>query len=226
MRYLNLNYLCLLTLVLTPPSFAVIEDVLDVLRLTKEVISSISGAWNLVEQTPLTNEIDLPFLKRKEKKILLRITEVQRRIDLTENQMKNTASWTIESIKEQMKANTKLDLAVHELMDLMNRIAAQSRMLRHYTEHREELEQITLETTAIWIVSPNIGAVQGILNRIHLLVTGSGDLKYFGKNSLLEMLVEELEVRIFVRKMLEIDEIPSSLARQIVIAVVYVIVSC
>lgn len=198
MRYFNLNYLYttfVLTLLIIPHCYGVIEDVLDVLRLTKEVVSSIAGTWQLVEQTPLTNEIDLPFLKRKEKKILLKITEVQRRIDLTENQMKNTASWTIESIKEHMKANTKLDLAVHELMDLMNRIAAQSKMLRHYTEHREELEQVTLETTATWIVSPNIGAVQGILNRIHLLVTGSADLKYFGKNSLLEMLVEELEVR-------------------------------
>lgn len=201
MRYLNVNYLystLIVILLITPQCFAVIEDVLDVLRLTREVISSIAGTWNLVEQTPLTNEIDLPFLKRKEKKILLKITEVQRQIDLTENQMKNTASWTIESIREYMKSNTKLDLAVHELMDLMNRIAAQSRMLRHYTEHREELEQITLETTATWIVSPNIGAVQGILNRIHLLVTGSSDLKYFGKNSLLEMLVDELQVRNFL----------------------------
>uniref|UniRef100_A0A336MDK9 CSON015015 protein n=1 Tax=Culicoides sonorensis TaxID=179676 RepID=A0A336MDK9_CULSO len=199
MRYFNTNYIIsilFISLLTLPHCYAVIEDVLDVLRLSKEIVSSIAGTWNLVEQTPLTNDIDLPFLKRKEKKILLKITEVQRRIDLTENQMKNTASWTIESIKEHMKDNTKLDLAIHELMDLMNRISAQSKMLRHYTEHRDELEQVTLETTATWIVSPNIGAVQGILNRIHLLVSGSSDLKYFGKNSLLEMLVEQLELKL------------------------------
>lgn len=200
MRQLNPNYVItgMLFILSLPYSNAVIEDVLDVLRLTKEIISSIAGTWSFVEQTPLKNEIDLPFMKRKEQKILLKITEVSRQIQLSENHIKNGASYTIDSIKEYMQNNNKLDLALHELMDLMNRIGAQAKMFHYYTVHRDEIEQSTWQTTAEWIISPNIGAVQGILNRIHLLVTGSSDLKYFGKNSLLEMLQAQLEVMHFL----------------------------
>lgn len=178
----------------TPPTNALIEDALDVLRLTKEVVSSIASTWQIVEQTPLKNEIDLPFMKRKEQKILLKMTEVSRQIELTESYLINTAAWTIDSISAHMGRNTKLELMLHELGDLMNRIAAQAKMLRSYLDHQDELEPVTLETTAKWIISPNIGAVQGVLNRIHLLVTGSDDLRYFGKINVLELLSEELKV--------------------------------
>lgn len=178
----------------TAPADALIEDVLDVLRLTKEIVSSIAGTWQFVEQTPLKNEIDLPFMKRKEQKILLKMTEVSRQIELTETYLINTASWTIDSINAYAGRNTKLELMLHELSDLMNRIASQAKMLRYYLDHQDEVEKVTLETTAKWIISPNIGAVQGLLNRIHLLVTGTNDLKYFGKASILELLNEELKV--------------------------------
>lgn len=197
MRQLNLNYIlnCGLVLLLTAPTaLGLIEDVIDVLRLTKEIISSVASTWNLVDQAPLTNDIDLPFLKRKEKKILNKITEVSRQIELTETQLISSASWSIDSINAYTKRNTKLELVLHELVDLMNRIAAQARMLKYYTEHQDEVEQSTLETTAKWIISPNIGAVQGLLNRIHLLVVGSSDLQYFGKINVIEMLSDEFQV--------------------------------
>lgn len=197
MRELQLTHIinCIMLLILTAPAtFGLIEDVIDVLRLSKEVVSSIASTWNLVEQAPLTNDIDLPFLKRKEKKILNKITEVSRQIELTETQLINSATWTIDSVNAYTKRNTKLELVLHELADLMNRISAQSKMLKYYIEHQDELEQSTLETTAKWIISPNIGAVQGLLNRIHLLVAGSSDLQYLGKSSVLQMLSDELQV--------------------------------
>lgn len=184
---------CLL-LVVSTPTLGLIEDVIDVLHLTKEIIGAISGAWRLVDQAPLTNDIDLPFLKRKEQKILNKMSEVSQQIELTETQLINAASWSIDTITLHTKRNTKLELMLHELVDLMNRIAAQSKMLRYYTEHQDELEQSTLETTAQWIVSPNIGAVQGLLNRINLLVAGSPDLQYFGKISVIDALADELQV--------------------------------
>lgn len=192
-KYLFSASIFLLTLQ-PPQTAALIEDVLDVLRLTKEIVSSIAGTWQFVEQTPLKNEIDLPFMKRKEQKILLKMTEVSRQIELTETYLTNAAAWTIDSINAFMRSNTKLELMLHELADLCNRIAAQARMLRSYTDHQDEVERVTLETAAQWIVSPNIGAVQGLLNRIHLLVTGTNDLKYFGKTSILQLLNEELQV--------------------------------
>lgn len=61
-----------------------IEDIIDVLHLTREVVKSVAGAWEIVEQTQVANEIDLPFLKRKEQKIILRMAELSHEIRASE----------------------------------------------------------------------------------------------------------------------------------------------
>jgi hypothetical protein len=53
-----------------------IEDVIDVLHLAREVIKTVSSTWELAEQTGVTNEIDLPFMQRKEKKIISKMAEL------------------------------------------------------------------------------------------------------------------------------------------------------
>lgn len=55
---------------------ALVEDVIDVLHLGREVIKTISSSWELADQVGVTNDIDLPFMKRKEKKILNRMAEL------------------------------------------------------------------------------------------------------------------------------------------------------
>lgn len=53
-----------------------IEDVIDVLYLSREVIKTISSTWELADQVGVTNDIDLPFMQRKEKKIISRMAEL------------------------------------------------------------------------------------------------------------------------------------------------------
>lgn len=66
------------------PADALVEDVVDILHLAREVVKTISGTWELVDQTGLGNQIDLPFLKRKEQKIILRMAELSGDIRNTE----------------------------------------------------------------------------------------------------------------------------------------------
>lgn len=72
--------ICLLFLFLHPQSVrevnGLIEDVIDVLYLSREVIKTISSTWELADQVGVTNEIDLPFMQRKEKKIFARMAEL------------------------------------------------------------------------------------------------------------------------------------------------------
>lgn len=63
---------------------ALVEDVIDVLYLSREVIKTISSTWELADQVGVTNEIDLPFMKRKEKKILSRMAELTQEFRNTE----------------------------------------------------------------------------------------------------------------------------------------------
>lgn len=66
---------------------ALVEDVIDILHLGREVIKTISSSWELADQVGVTNEIDLPFMKRKEKKILNRMHELSQEFKNAEMQV-------------------------------------------------------------------------------------------------------------------------------------------
>lgn len=82
--------LALIVLVFMPASKfstteALIDDVVEVLKLGKDITSTVLETWNLVEQTNLGGEVEIPFRKEKQKKILNRINEVSRRINTFED---------------------------------------------------------------------------------------------------------------------------------------------
>lgn len=68
---------------------ALVEDVIDILHLGREVIKTISSTWELADQVGgISNDIDLPFLKRKEKKILSRMAELSQEFKNAEMQVR------------------------------------------------------------------------------------------------------------------------------------------
>lgn len=176
------------------PAVALVEEALDIIKLGKEVTVSILETWEIIEQTQNGNDVDIPFYKRKEKKILSRMSELSRQIDTAEFESSATAVWTIEKINENQHLNTQLQLSLHELGDLINRIATQQNLMRAFADNTNDLEHSTLENFAQWIVAPGNNAVQGILDRIHLLITGAPDLKAIGSSGVLMLINDYLKV--------------------------------
>lgn len=76
LKNLLLCYFCLLNVYNGVHVNALVEDVIDVLYLGREVIKTISSTWELADQVGVTSEIDLPFMQRKEKKIFSRMAEL------------------------------------------------------------------------------------------------------------------------------------------------------
>ena len=70
---------------------ALIDDVVEVAKLVKDVASTLLETWNLVEQTNLGGGVELPFRKEKQKKILNKINEVSRKINNFEDDVCMTA---------------------------------------------------------------------------------------------------------------------------------------
>lgn len=64
---------------------ALIDDVVEVLKLGKDIASTLLETWNLVEQTNLGGGVELPFRKEKQKKILNKMNEVSRKINSFED---------------------------------------------------------------------------------------------------------------------------------------------
>ena len=78
---------------------ALVEDVIDILHLGREVIKTISSTWELADQVGgISNDIDLPFLKRKEKKILSRMAELSQEFKNAEMQVRLIYSWKVPTI--------------------------------------------------------------------------------------------------------------------------------
>lgn len=70
------------------PSTALIEDVLDVLHVVKEVTTAVLKAWDIVKISTANSDIDFPLMRDKQKKVLSRLREVSNQIIKTEDQVK------------------------------------------------------------------------------------------------------------------------------------------
>lgn len=104
------------------------------------------------------------------------------------------ASWTVESVTSFVGANTKLELKLHDLDDLLNRIQTQDDKMQSYVSNYHDLERFTLEGFAHWIIAQDTMSVQGLLERIHLLATGSTDMENIGNVGVLQILADQMEV--------------------------------
>lgn len=113
---------------------------------------------------------------------------------MEKNQTLNVASWTIDSITKFVGANTKLELELHDLADLVNRINTQDAKMQSYVSNYHDLERFTLEGFAHWIIAQDTTSVQGLLDRIHLLSTGSADFEHLGNVGVIQLLAEQMKV--------------------------------
>lgn len=71
-----LIFLLIAPLLCTNNVNCLVEDVIDILYLGREVIKTISSTWELADKVGVNSEIDLPFMQRKEKKIFARMAEL------------------------------------------------------------------------------------------------------------------------------------------------------
>lgn len=104
------------------------------------------------------------------------------------------SSWTIDSVIKFVGSNTKLELKIHDLSDLLNRIKTKDDLMQSYLSHYNDLEKFTLESFAQWATAQDTMSVQGLLERIHLLSTGSIDFENIGNVGILQLLADNMEV--------------------------------
>lgn len=87
-----------------------------------------------------------------------------------------------------------MELELHDLADLVHRINTQDAKMQSYVSNYHDLERFTLEGFAHWIIAQDTTSVQGLLDRIHLLTTGSTDFENLGNVGVLQLLADRMEV--------------------------------
>ncbi|XP_055585680.1 uncharacterized protein LOC129738485 [Uranotaenia lowii] len=189
----------LLVLVVSPPRLVRTEaltaaGVIQVVHLTKEVVSSILETWDIIEEV---GDVHLPFKRNKDEKILKRMYELSQQIQASENQIINNAEVTMGMLIRQLAFESKVENFMQELADLMNRLSHREQLMRSYLESDEKVERLTLEDFARSTVAQDASSVPELLARINLLVAGSKDLP-FREAGLLELLMRATYVSILL----------------------------
>lgn len=78
-----------LTILQAFESNAFIDDAIEVLKLGKEIGATLFETWEIVEQRNNGDDgVEMPFRKKREKKILNRLNEVSRRIAAFEDDVR------------------------------------------------------------------------------------------------------------------------------------------
>ncbi|XP_017139529.1 uncharacterized protein LOC108153940 isoform X1 [Drosophila miranda] len=171
--WISLSLALLVTLQQPAPTTAVIEDVLDIIHVVKEVSTGILKAWDIVQSSPLAANIDFPLMREKQRKVLQRLKEVTRQIDQTEEQHAEYVALAIDTVTSHMNLNAPILAKMNDIGDTVNRISSRYQQMQKYEAHKDKLEMSTLVTFAEWTVSPNAHSVHHLMDRLHLTLFGS-----------------------------------------------------
>nr|XP_021194433.2 uncharacterized protein LOC110379212 isoform X2 [Helicoverpa armigera] len=181
----------LVLLVLANTSRALVDEVLDVIKLGKEVGEEVLNSWDVFGKPfNATGGVDLPVVRRREREILARLAVVSRSIEKLELGVQKVGAVALFLAKKGNKP-TRLELRLHEMSDLLNRVSWSNRQMREYVGLQEELERSTLQDFAEWCVSHDPGALPGLLERVHALVVPPH--KNLLGRGLLQLLIDDVK---------------------------------
>lgn len=105
----------------------------------------------------------------------------------------------MQGLEYYIRRNTKLELVIHEMIDLVGRIENKHDQYEEYLENYDKIERETLENFARVVIDDSSFSVKGILPRIQNLASGPGgnEFRVLGNKGLLELIAIDMEVSQF-----------------------------
>jgi hypothetical protein len=102
----------------------------------------------------------------------------------------------MQGLEYYIHTNTKLELVIHEMIDLVNRVENFHDQYEEYVEHYDTVERSTLENFARGVVDDSALSVKGMLPRIQGLISGptGNEFRVLGNRGLLELIASDMEV--------------------------------
>lgn len=101
----------------------------------------------------------------------------------------------MQGLEYYIRSNTKLELAIHEMIDLVSRIENLNHQYEEYVTNYGEIERDTLESFARGVIEDSSFSVKGMLPRIHSLVGGpsGNEFRALGNRGLLELVANDMK---------------------------------
>ncbi|CAK1554541.1 unnamed protein product [Leptosia nina] len=182
----------LLTLVAVASTHAFVDEALDVLHLSTQIGEEVLNSWDVIGKPfNATGGVELPFVRRRERQVLARLSSISRAIQKLELDVEKSQAVAV-MLAKTVGRDARLELKLNEIADLLGRVESADREMREYVKLQQELERRTLEDFADWCVSHDRGALAGLLERIHALVVPPH--KHLLGRGLLGIVVSDLQV--------------------------------
>lgn len=99
-----------------------------------------------------------------------------------------------------IRSNTKLELVIHEMVDLVSRIENVHSQYEEYVAYYDGIQRDTLENFAKGIIEDSSFSVKGMLPRIQSLLGGpsGNEFRVLGNRGLLELIANDMRVNILL----------------------------
>ena len=103
----------------------------------------------------------------------------------------------MQGLEYYIRRNTKLELVIHEMIDLVSRIENKHDQYEEYLDNYDKIEQETLENFARGVIDDSSFSVKGMIPRIQNLINGPdlNELRQLGNKGLLELIANDMQVR-------------------------------
>ncbi|CAH0715853.1 unnamed protein product, partial [Brenthis ino] len=181
-----------LVLVAFATTHALVDEAVDVIKLGIEIGEEVLNSWDVISKPfNVSGGVELPFIRRKERQILARLDQITRAINRLELDIEKNGA-IARLLAKRSGYSPRLELRLHEMADLLNRVSIADRQMREYMRIQQDLERSTLEDFAAWCVSHDAGALPSLLERVHALIVPPH--KNLLGTSILQLLLDDLQV--------------------------------
>ncbi|XP_011558082.3 uncharacterized protein LOC105388803 isoform X2 [Plutella xylostella] len=178
-------------LALLATTHAFIDDALDVIKLGKEIGEEVLMSWDVIGKPfNATGGVELPLVRRRERQVLARLAGVSRAIERLELALDKSDAVAM-LMAQSGGRGARLELRLTDLADLLARVDGAEKQMRKYVQLQGQLERSTLEQFAAWCVSPDRGALPGLLERAHALLVPPH--QHLLGRSLLQLVLDDLQ---------------------------------
>lgn len=108
----------------------------------------------------------------------------------------------MQGLEYYIRSNTKLELIIHEVIDLVSRVENTHDRYEEYVKHYDDIERDTLESFARGVLEDSALSVKGMLPRIQSLISGpsGNEFRVLGNRGLLELIAIDMKVKFCLRK--------------------------
>lgn len=156
--------------------------VVPALQLAANVITTVVNVWTHLKAN---KDVKLDDLAKSLNMLQDQMQDIDSVVKNTEAQMYGLVS--------QLSKNTRTELKLHELSELVSRVSSTSKLMHEYMKNPNITERLTLEDFATWCVSHKPDSVSGLLERISMITAPVSDPGLINPG-VLNLLLETMKV--------------------------------